>query len=190
MSSKFTGTTIGITSRGSTGLPVKPRIDISAVEVELRGDRMALAVAKAAAIGLAALRTQVNSIGRVTGNLANSVMLRVARSVGPFKAFAEVGFAHEGGQHAHLVEYGTEPRTTKSKGIFSSAKKRGKWKGMGTYPQNFISGREYVRGMPALYPLQKAMNKSSSQMSQVLYAEMNRVGNAAIEAGMKELKVS
>ena len=74
--------------------------------------------------------------------------------------------------------------------MFSSWKSRGKWVGMGSYPSNFFSGREYVRGMPALYPLQKAMNKSRAQMSSVLRVELGKVGTAAIEAGSKELKGS
>ena len=185
MSSKFT-----IESTASTGFPVKPAINVNVIARELADGSMGQAVGRAAAIGLVALQSQVNSIGRVTGNLRNSVIMRVAPSSGRHKAFAEVGFSQDGGQHAHLVEYGTLPRTTKSKGVFSSWKTRGKWVGMGSYPSNFFSGREYVRGMPALYPLQKAMNKSRSQMSSVLRVELGKVGTEAIDAGTKELKGS
>jgi hypothetical protein len=127
-------------------------------------------------------KTIAKSIGRVTGNLANSVMMRVEVR-GPGRVFARVGFHHAGGRHAHLVEYGTLPRATKTKGIFSSAASRGKWVGMGTYPQNFISGKEFVRGMPALRPLQKAMEKARAQMTAVLEGRMRVAALAAIRAG-------
>jgi uncharacterized membrane protein (UPF0127 family) len=54
---------------------------------------------------------------------------------------------------------------------------------MGTYPMNFISGKEFVRGMPALRPLQKAMQKARSQMTAVLEGRMRVAALAAIRAG-------
>lgn len=160
----------------------KPFMDVSAVAASVASGAVDRAVKEAGLIGLAALRQQVASIGRVTGNLANSVMMRVEVR-GPGRVFARVGFHHAGGRHAHLVEYGTLPRATKTKGIFSSAASRGKWVGMGTYPQNFISGKEFVRGMPALRPLQKSMEKARAQMTAVLEGRMRVAALAAIRAG-------
>lgn len=177
-------------STAPVGFPAHKAINVSAIEKELASGSLGRAVGQAAAIGLAALHTQVSALGKVTGNLSNSVMLRVAPAAGENKAFAEVGFAHEGGQHAHLVEYGTAPRAVKTKGVMSSWKKRGKWVGMGTYSRDFVTSKKVVGAMPAKYPLQKAMNKSRAQMTDSLYSQVGRVGTAAIEAGTKELKGS
>ena len=160
----------------------KPFMDVSAVAASVASGGVERAVKEAGLIGLAELRQQVAGIGRVTGNLANSVMLKVEVR-GPGRVSARVGFHHDGGRHAHLVEYGTLPRSTKTKGIFSSAASRGKWVGMGTYPQNFISGKEFVRGMPALKPLHKALEQSSAQMAAVLEGRMRVAALAAIRAG-------
>jgi uncharacterized membrane protein (UPF0127 family) len=54
---------------------------------------------------------------------------------------------------------------------------------MGTYPMNFISGKEFVRGMPALKPLHKALEQSSAQMAAVLEGRMRVAALAAIRAG-------
>jgi hypothetical protein len=176
-----------------TGTPEgkRPFMDVSAVAGSLRGESIARIVSQAAAIGLAALRVEVNAIGRVTGNLAGSVAARIDRGSGA-GASARIGFdRNNGGQHAHLVEFGTQPRDTKTKGIFSSAGKRGRWIGMGSYPTNFISGKEFVRGGPALRPLHKALEKSRAQMAAVLAGRMRTAGTAAIRAGASaELKGS
>jgi hypothetical protein len=172
----------------------RPYINVSAASDLLDSGPLGAAVTQAAVPGLAALHAQVNSLGRVTGNLSNAVAMWVQPDAGENKAFAEIGFLHEGGQHAHLVEYGTKPRARTTSAVFSSwnSKRvgRGKWTGAPVYPRNFISAKPVVAASPARYPLQKAMNKSRAQMAGILYSELEKTGTAAIESAAKDLQGS
>ena len=84
---------------------------------------------KAAAVGKAALASQVGKIGRVTGNLAASVSVRSKaytnnRQNIPVSIFV-VGFRRAGGGknpasrgfHSHLVEFGTQGRRFAGKSV-------------------------------------------------------------------------
>jgi HK97 gp10 family phage protein len=102
--------------------------------------------------------------------------------------------------HSHLVEFGTRPRSpgksrqvAKKKvilggrirtiavrvkqqsagGLLSSFRSRGPFTGRGLYPVDFIA-RGSVAGSPARHPLQKAFNKSKSQMQTTLDVEMRK----------------
>lgn len=137
---------------------------------------------RAAQPGVAALRSQVGRIGRVTGNLASSVgvktkvyLSRLGRPTKNFgTAIALVGFQKSKSHHAHLVESGTGVRARKSAAAFSS-QGTSRFVGSG----KFVSRSRFVGKMPAFHPVEKAFDASASAMGALIKAEMIRLANAA-----------
>lgn len=142
---------------------------------------------RAAQPGLSALRAEVATIGRVTGNLAASVgvktkiyLSRIGRPTAKFgTAVVLVGFMKDKAHHAHLVEFGTGLRARRQSAAFSS-------KGRFVGAQPFVSRARFVGRMPALHPVGKAFLASEGAMKASLEAEMGKLMEAAARSAAAE----
>lgn len=160
--------------------PSSQFLDADAASDAASASAIAPAVQAAAKVAEAALRAEVSKLGKVTGNLAASVGVRSGTDGGV--AYADVGFFESGSPHGHLVEYGTVVRTRRSAGIFSSWSSRGRWVGMGTYPQNFVARSPNAGAMPAFHPLQNARQASSEPAAAIVEQGLAGVAQAAVDA--------
>jgi hypothetical protein len=139
-------------------------------------------VIAAARVGEAALRAEVGKLGRVTGNLADSIGTRVER--GTWRVAADVGFFGPGSKHAHLVEFGTVIRYRTSKGVSSSWNTRGRWVGVGVYPVNFVTRATNLGAMPAFRPLETARGVATDAMTAAAMSRLARVGEKTLAAAV------
>lgn len=137
-------------------------------------------VVAAAKVGEAALRAEVAKLGRVTGNLAASIGTKITRDEG--KVSADVGFFGPKAAHAHLVEFGTVARFRKGAGAASSWNTRGRWVGMGVYPQNFVTRGPSLGTMPAFRPMANARNSAFAGIEAAANNRLAEVGGKALDA--------
>lgn len=160
-----------------------PALNVSGARAAASTAAIEPSVKAAARIAMAALDAEVAKLGRVTGNLAESVGVRTAPT-GASRSAVDVGFFGPGAKHAHLVEYGTVLRTRRSPGVASSWNTRGKWVGLGTYPTNFVTRAVSLGAAPAQHPLENARRAAGAAMEKALEAGMARVGERVIAAAV------
>jgi hypothetical protein len=157
------------------------KLNIAAARNCLTAANLTPSVAAAAKVGEAALRMEVGRLGRVTGNLANSIGTRLERTPRGGVS-AEVGFFGGGAPHAHLVEFGTVVRFRSRKGVSSSWNTRGRWAGVGVYPANFVTRAANLGAMPAFRPLANARRAALESMVSSMDEGLAAVGRKALAA--------
>jgi hypothetical protein len=165
----------------ASGRAAKPtmaniQLQLQSIPKSISAAKQAKACERAAMPGLAALKMNVNRLGRVTGNLARAPGIETREYTnGPYGVgLALVGFVNGRAMHAHLVEFGTKPRTLKKSKVFSSWQKRGKWIGPAQYPTNFVmrSRSRTVGAMPAFHPVTRAYESSLAAMQNALKGQL------------------
>jgi hypothetical protein len=158
-------------------------LNIAAANNCLNASHLKPAVAAAAKIGEDALRAEVGKLGRVTGNLADSISTRLERTPRG-SVSASVGFFGGGAPHAHLVEFGTAVRYRSRKTVSSSWKSRGQWVGVGVYPANFVTRAANLGAMPAFHPLANARRAALESMVSSMDEGLAAIGQKAIAAAV------
>jgi hypothetical protein len=159
------------------------KLNIAAAANCLTASNLTPSVAAAAKIGQATLRAEVGRLGRVTGNLANSIGVKLERTARGGVA-ADVGFFGPTAKHAHLVEFGTVIRFRSRKGVSSSWNTRGRWAGVGVYPSNFVTRAANLGAMPAFQPLANARRAALESISNSMDAGLAAVGRKALAAAV------
>jgi len=159
------------------------KLNVVAMYNGLTSASLSPVVAEAAKIGQATLRGEVGRLGWVTGNLANSIGVKLERTARG-RVTADVGFFGPHAQHAHLVEFGTVIRFRSRKGVSSSWNTRGRWAGVGAYPSNFVTRAANLGAMPAFKPLANARQAALESISNSMNAGLAAVGRKALAAGV------